>query len=409
MDGNRLNKDSKFSLYVLIMAVAVIVGNAKLTVEGMNATLFALNYRRGIVARGLFGWILDVICSIFGERFYCYQTVFVICTLGYILYLVVMWIFAKKFIASYSGNKYAMAFIMLMTPFFVSMFATLENYGRTDMYLLLLSLVAGYFILKGKFLFLSVICPAVGILIHEGYVFGYYNIILACLFYMFAVGCEGKKRSRYAIWTVISIACSLFVFIWVFSLSKTLLPMTDEIYQGIVSDAERLALEGGEVHYDFLRAYVLGVDLYEVETDDLLMGRLSSVIFLVFFTPVIIKVIQVIRAVYKESAHKKTVIILSLGALTTLPLFIRKCDHGRWMFALVSYYLVMLCLLIIAENKVLKKVFLEQMQKTAKSGWEPIFYTAYFMVFIPFQTIVVDNFTQNAIVLFIRFMMGKYF
>jgi len=403
MDGNKLNKDYKFSLYVLIMAVAVIVGNTRLMVEGMNANLFALNYRQGIVARGLFGWILDVICSIFGERFYCYRTVFVICTLGYILYLAVMWLFAKKFIASYSGNKYAMAFIMLIAPFFISMFATRQNYGRTDMYLLLLSLVAGYFVLKGKFLFLSVICPVVAMLIHEGYVFSYYNIVLACLFYMFAVGCDGKNRSKYVIWTVISVACCFFVFIWTFSLSTTFHPISDEVFQGIVNDAERLALEGGEVHYDFFRARLLGVDLYEYETVVLLLGRLSSVIFLIFFAPVIIKVIQVIRAVYKESAHKKTVIILSMGVLTMLPLFIRKCDHGRWMFACVSYYLVMLCLLIIADNKVLKKVFLEQLQKTAQSGWEPVFYTAYFMIFIPFQSVFVDNFTQNAIELFMYF------
>jgi Ca2+/H+ antiporter len=104
MGADRINKDSKFSLFMLIMTVVVIIGNAKLTVESMNATLFALNYRRGIVARGLFGWILDVICSIFGERFYCYQTVFVICTLGYILYLCVLWFFAKKFIAETGSN-----------------------------------------------------------------------------------------------------------------------------------------------------------------------------------------------------------------------------------------------------------------------------------------------------------------
>ena len=409
MEAGRINKDSKFSLFMLIMTVVVIIGNAKLTVESMNATLFALNYRRGIVARGLFGWILDVICSIFGERFYCYQTVFVICTLGYILYLCVLWFFARKFIASYNGNKHALAFIMLITPFFVSMFATLENYGRTDMYLLLLSVVAGYFILKGKFLFLSVICPAVGILIHEGYVFGYYNIILACLFYMFAVGCGGRNRSRYVIWTIISIACSLFVFIWVFSLSKTMLPMNDEIYQGIVSDAEKLAVEGGVVHYDFLRAYVLGVDLYEVEANDLFTGRLSSVIFLVFFTPVIVKIAGIVRVLFRETVYKKTVVFLCLGGLASLPLFIRKCVHGRWMFALVCYYVILLCLLVIADNKVVKKVFLEQMQMIAQTGWQPIFYTAYCMIFIPFQTIIVDDFCQNAMVLFIRFMMGKYF
>ena len=65
--------------------------------------------------------------------------------------------------------------------------------------------------------------------------------------------------------------------------------------------------------------------------------------------------------------------------------------------------------LVIADNKVVKKVFLEQMQIIAQSGWQPVFYTAYCMIFIPFQTICVDDFCQNAMVLFIRFMMGKYF
>ena len=70
---------------------------------------------------------------------------------------------------------------------------------------------------------------------------------------------------------------------------------------------------------------------------------------------------------------------------------------------------------VLLNNKPLRSevgadvIFLEQMQIIAQSGWQPVFYTAYCMIFIPFQTICVDDFCQNAMVLFIRFMMGKYF
>lgn len=390
---------------MLLMTVVMIVGQSKFIVEGMNATMFALNYRHGVVARGLFGSILDVICRILGDRFYCYNTVFIFSTIGYILYLAVLWYFGKLFIRAYGESNYAKAFVMMIAPFFIEMYMTSEGYGRTDMYLLILSLIAGYAVLKDRGMILCVICPAIGILIHEGYAFDYYNIVLACLIYKIVFH-GAKKRSKYIIWLGISILVSLFVFFWVFSFSKSLFPVSEEMFEGIVSDAQRLAAPGQDVHYDALRAYVLGVDLYDSELEFLADARISTCLFILMFIPIILKIRDIIKAIYKESSHKEVVMLLCMGSLTTVPLFIRKCDYGRWIFAAICYYLALLCLLVITENKVVKKVFMEQVEKIAHNQWEVIFYTIYFMLFIPFQTVYVDRMCRSILVGIIR---GAYY
>ena len=404
-----VNKDErKFSLAMLLLTIVTCLGHSKFMVEYMNATVFAMNYRRGISTRGFMGWILDVVCFIFGKDFYCYKTVFVISTVGYIIYLAVLWYIAKKFYRSFDDMGYAMAFVLVVAPFFIDMFLTHEGYGRTDMYLLALSVVAGYSVLKGKWMILCVICPVAAILIHEGYVFDYYNIVIACLLYKCVFNGE-KKKSVYIAWLCISIVAALTAFVWIYFFSKTVLPISDEIFAGIVKDAELLAAPGQEVHIESLRAYVLGEDLTESELTYMADARVALLLFVVMFIPVIKKTWEFIKAVYNESANKKTAIILCLGSLSTLPLFIRKCDYGRWMFALISYYIVMMCLLVIADNKVVKKVFNEQAMKIARDRWQALFYAVYFMLFIPFQTVYMDNICRNIMLVINGLIQGSYF
>jgi hypothetical protein len=301
-----------------------------------------------------------------------------------------------------------MAFVLVVAPFFIDMFLTHEGYGRTDMYLLALSVVAGYSVLKGKWMILCVICPVAAILIHEGYVFDYYNIVIACLLYKCVFNGE-KKKSVYIAWLCISIVAALTAFVWIYFFSKTVLPISDEIFAGIVKDAELLAAPGQEVHIESLRAYVLGEDLTESELTYMADARVALLLFVVMFIPVIKKTWEFIKAVYNESANKKTAIILCLGSLSTLPLFIRKCDYGRWMFALISYYIVMMCLLVIADNKVVKKVFNEQAMKIARDRWQALFYAVYFMLFIPFQTVYMDNICRNIMLVINGLIQGSYF
>ncbi len=379
---------------MLLIAVLTYILKAQQMVDGMKSTGFAINYRRGIVARGLPGSILDMICKIGGPQLYCYKTVLIISTVGYILYLFVIWQLGVRFIRAADGSGYAKAAVMFIAPLFIEMFITPENYGRTDMYLLMISVAAGYSVIKDRGMILCVICPVIGILIHEGYVFDYYLIILACLFYKFALaGRDGKKR--YVIWGIVSILISLVVFIWVFALSKRFVPMSDEIFQGVVEDAKLLVPPGTDIHYTFLEAELLGKDLYETERDIMVGTRISAVLFCLCFIPLFIKGLDLMKAIYRNSVHKAAVIILCLAPVTFIPLFVRKIDYGRWIFAFIAYYVIMLFLTVIDGNETVKGAFAEQMKKISDTHWEPVFLTLYFMLFIPLRTYFINDLCER--------------
>ena len=396
MDIHNIKTEKKFSLAMLLMTIVMTIGRSSFVVSGINATVFAINYRRGLAPRGFFGWILDCICFWFGDSLYCYNTVLVISTIGYLLYLAALWFVAKRFIRSYDGNTHAMAFVI--ATMFIEMFTTIENYGRSDMYLLILSLIASYAVIKGRGVFLCVLCPVIAIFIHEGYVLNYFGIVIACLIYKIVYS-ETKKRKLYIIYLIASVISSASAFIWTYFLSRSYLPMSEEIYNSMVSDAELLVAPNGYVHHNALKAYVLGIDSYSAESEYMLTTRLGALFFLILFSPVLRLIWQVIKRIYKESGHKKMFIVFCVGTLSFIPLFVRKSDYGRWIFALFFYIFGLICMLVIADNKIVKRALMERIEEIARSRWEAVFYSVYFVLFMPFYTYYINNICANITIL----------
>ena len=394
MDRFELNNEKKFSLAMLLMTVVMVLGTGHLSVEGMNADAFALNYRHGIVPRGFFGFILDMFCSVFGERFFTYATVFAICSIGYVLYLAVMWHFAKKLIISLDNTDRARAFVMVIAPYFIAMFLGYENYGRSDMYLLALSLVAGYAVIKQKGLILTVICPFLAVLIHEGYTLTFYNIVIACFIYKILT-LKGKERTANIVWLVLSILSVSGIFVWVFFLSHKYVPINTDIYLDIIHKAEILTSPEGYTHYDFLNMILVGTDTYGNEDTMRSLALTEMPLFIVLFLPVFKLGAGFIRKVYLNSQNRLLVIIMCLGSVTLLPEFAQKCDVGRWMFAFITYYVILLVLLLIDGNKLVRRVFDVTLKEIEQSGWKGIFYALYIMLFVPFQTFFVSSVSFN--------------
>lgn len=398
-----LKSEKRFSLSILLITVLMVLSHATFQVEGMNADVFAINYRYGFVARGLPGAFLDLVCAILGDKFYTYNTVLVIYLVFLLIYFVVLWTFAKKLINTVENKDYARIFVLMFTPFYVDMFISFSNSGRTDMVLIILSIIAGYAIMKEKALILCVICPAIGVMIHEGYVMDYYNIVIACLLYKMILS-EGKKRTRFLAWFGASVCITAMLVTWLFALSKVYIPVSQEIYDEIVSRAEILTFEGGYTHYQFLKAEVLGADISETDAAFMANARSELPLFLLCFLPILIKGYQIIKRIVTTTQYKKTAILLCMGPLSLVPLFISKCDYGRWFFAFVTYYVVVMSLLIISGNKTVEKAFEDETESTMKNGWEGIFLAIYLMLFVPFRTFYVSSLSNGILNLIARIL-----
>lgn len=395
MRNYSLNDNNKFSLAMLLMTLVIIFGTGHFGVEGMNASVFAVDYGEGFNARGLLGSILNFVCWIFGDKCYCYSTVFIISTFFYVLYLFVLWRVAKKMINTLNKDGYAKAYIMAISPIFITMFLSVDNYGRPDMLLMTLSLIAGYSIIKGRCLFLSLLCPSIAMITHEGYIFTFYNLVIACFIYKIAVS-KGNARRINIIWLVLSLLTVLGLFIWLFFLSRSLSPVSQQYYDSVIQRAELLKsnTKGAYVHYNFLDATILGKDLYEDELEYTKEAFLHLTLFLMMLSPLLIVVVRFVKKLFFRTKLKKTMIVLCLGSLSLVPEFILKCDYGRWVFAIFAYYTLLVALLIVSGNNVIKNVFLETMQNLSENKWFAIFLAMYMMVFLPLQTYQVS--TLNA-------------
>ena len=396
-----LKTDKRFSLSVLLITAVMVLSHGTFRLEGMNADVFAINYRHGFVARGLPGAFLDLVCAVLGDKYYTYNTVLVIYIVFLLLYFAVLWFLGKKLIRAVDRKEYAMTFVMMFTPFFVEMFISFSNTGRTDMFLIVLSVIAGYAVMKEKALILCVICPAIGVMIHEGYIMDYYNIVIACLLYKIIFS-EGKKRTRYLAWFGASVCCTAILVTWLFALSKVYFPVSQETYDEIVANAEILTSEGGYTHYQFLNAEVLGTDLYDSEAEFMALALTELPLFLICFMPLFIKGYKIIKRIVTATEFKKTAIVLCMGPLSLVPLFVRKCDYGRWLFAFITYYVVVMALIIISGNKTVEKAFEDEAESTMKNGWEGVFLAMYLMLFVPFRTIYVSGLSKGILNLIAR-------
>ncbi|MBR1797494.1 MAG: hypothetical protein IJ757_05750 [Clostridiales bacterium] len=407
MNKTDVNEDRQFSLAMLLMTAVLVIGTGHFKVEGMNADVFAINYRNGVLPRGFIGWLYDILCSAFGNRLYNYLTVLILCTISYFIYLAILWKYSKKMIRALEGSDYAKAFIITVSPMFIKMFLSEGNFGRTDMFLLLLSIGAGYAIMKQHGLVLAVVFPVIAVLIHEGYVLTFYNVVIACFIYRIVTS-EGRKRTINIFWLGVSLILVAVSFLWVYLLCRVYVPISQEYYDSIYYSAEFLSAPDSHAHYGFLMYVLFGMDLYQYEDTFRIIGSAELPLFFILSAPFTIKLVSFFRSLYRESSNKKLVVLLSLGSLTLLPDFILKCDYGRWVFALYSYYIVLLVLFIISNNTVVKKVFREQLSIVYKSSWRGLFYAMYFMLFLPFQCTHVSDITEDVIFLVKDIFLGRY-
>ena len=388
-------KDKLFNIAMLIMTIAISLGTCSFIVQGMNADVFAIDYRHGVSARGLIGSIFSLFCRVFGGRFYNYSTISWFCFGGFIMYLCFMWSFARKLIFSLDGSSHAKAFIMAITPFYITMFTSYSNYGRSDMILIILSIAAGLSVFSEKGIVFCVILPAVAILIHEGYIMTYYNIVVACLLYRCIF--EKRRKSYYVLWTILSITAVSAIFIWLYFLSKRILPMNQEIYDDIIRRAEILTHESSYTHYSFIDAEVLGRDLYKDEIAYMKIALTEMPVFLILFSPFIFIGCRILKSIITESDNKPACLILCSGTISLIPMFLRKCDYGRWMFAFISYYLILMMILIIKGNTAVREAFIREIRKIHENSWETVFLSSYFMLLLPMRSFYCSDISVNII------------
>lgn len=316
-------------------------------VNAINSTMLAFSYKYGFISRGLIGSVYEMIDRILPIDMENYTAVMwftkIVTTMFFMALFGFFAICLNKVEESHYKKMQALIlfYLMFAAPFFVTKY----NFGRLDLYMLMLSILGAILLMKGHAEWLVIPIAAVATMVHQGYVFMFFNIILVLLFCK-CCDSSGKEKRKYIgmLVTTFLVASALFLWFELFSHVNG-----EAAYEEVVSRALAMSSDGKIIHTDVIDKEILGIDLTGREVPYHLQNAVQFPIFLVLVVPYLVIGIGFMRRLVKEAAgrtDKLKYLAFSVGSLTILPNLLLKVDFGRWMFAIVSYYLIVSMALI---------------------------------------------------------------
>ncbi|MCR4610685.1 MAG: hypothetical protein K5644_02185 [Lachnospiraceae bacterium] len=382
-------KSATFVVFLLLFSLVMFVFNFDNEVNIYNSTLLGLSYENGILPRALVGTAYSFMNHILPFELLSYNSV-LIYTFIITLFFVVFWCliqfyFLKKVESDYT--EYVEYVIVFISIFVISTFTAFDNYGRLDVYIVALTVLSTVILISGKCEWLIIPISVTCILIHEGYVFMYYNVILVLLLYKILTAYKQKQKKemrKYAFIFLFSFVLVCIVFIYYTFIYNGNMAA----YENTVNAATALS-QNGEYHKEVIRAEVLGENLFAEEWELYHKGNFVEIlIFLVLFLPFLIIQIKFLVSLVKKAddkIEKLKYLAFALGSVTTLPLFILKVDYGRWVLAVLVYYCLVLIALIAMGDKKVGVAWKEEVEDIRQKTSYGKLLLVYAMLFVPLK------------------------
>lgn len=360
-------------------------------VNKINATMLAFSYKYGFISRGFIGSVYQLLDKILPGNQMKYAAVMqYTMVITWMFYALMFFFFYQCYRAYQRQDKSLVQNLMIFLVIFaVPTFCAQWNFGRLDVYLVMLSMIGAVLILKERAEWLVVLLAAVCVMIHQGYVFMYANIVLVLFFYK-ALSNEGKKSKKYWRLFLSTFAVVSVLFLWFEFFSHV---NGEAIYEDIVAVAESLC-EEGKYHSDVIDHEILGVDLSKREWTYHLQNFLQLPFFLILFSPYLVLGTRYFRNVVRQAKTAKDkfkYLAVAVGAATLLPDFILKVDYGRWVLAFICYYVVVVLVLLALGDEIMQT----QMQKMVHEIKGKYSYSAlllaYPLLLTPFRDVAINR------------------
>ena len=415
-------QDNKFIIGLTVLAAILFMINfldrdpAVRWVNSYNTTMLAFSYKYGLIPRALIGSLYQglgtVMSAVFGIDMNTMGAVKVTVLTAVICFILLVLHFAARAdrscmspVSPEGGGaaryRYLITFFVIVT---VTTFAGYYNFGRVDMFLVAASLVMTLLIVDEKAVWLvCLICPACE-LIHEAYVFMYFNVVLVLLFYRIVRAYEEKDSNRLKKYTAILavtliLTCGIFLYMLIFGNKAG----GQEAYDAIYETARAMVYKG-KPHKDLLQAELLGVNLGDKEWEYHIANFWQLGMFVILYSPFIAVLATIFIRMFKAFGQdggrhviltRLPYIAMAVGALTTLPLFILKIDYGRWIYAVIAYYCLMLMAFMMMRDEKVTGAYCSVTARLAQAGrFVPALLVVYSAVFVPFYDMSIDRIIQ---------------
>ena len=347
---------SRFMWLLILLSCAIFFLAYDERVLPYNSTILAFSYKYGFISRGLAGTIYQWIDHILPVNMIDYAMVLrftLIVTLAfYVLFFAFCYQCMKRCQEEYLGRF--LYLILFYAVFVVSMFAYKRNFGRLDLYLMALTVIGTMCLIAKKAEWLIVPLSMISVMYHQGYVFMFYNILLALLVYRLLSEKEKKARIYYGVILLVSLIGCSALFLWFEFFSHTDgVRYVDEI----IANAKAMTkpFNGMTYHDTLIDHEILGIDLSDVEYPYRVMNWIEIPFFIAIISPYIVLAVKLFRRILARAQGKTERLkygFLAIAAGTLLPLFLMKCDYARWVFALISYYCMIFLALVAMGDRI---------------------------------------------------------
>ena len=391
----KLKSILQFVFVFFLVCFALFVTYYGQEVRRYNTTILAFNYSYGFISRGLLGTLYLGLDALIPKDILNYVDA---ANITFIATNVIMGIFfiLALYILIKTNEKYlngAQNIILFFAIFFVPMYYSLRNMGRPDIYMLFLTFLGLILIVWGKMEWLIVPFSILNVMIHQGYVFLFYNIFMYPLIYKI-FQTTGKQRKKY-----IAILATSFLSVSVLFLYFNFFSHIggQETYDSIYAMAAQLGNEG-EVYETLLTHEILGIDPWDQEWPQHIYNFIELPIYCLIMSPFIVLGVRLFKNIITAAETKVDKIkyaLLPLCSATILPCYLLKIDFGRWIFAGLAYFaLVVLVLYALKDEVVTEQVEQLIAQVQTKYSYAPLL-LVYAATTIPLHDIHINEIMRS--------------
>ena len=385
----------------MIMLSVVDLALFAVTCRGMvrsyNTTMLALSYEYGFTSRSLLGTLYHLLDAVLPLDLIDYRAVVATAYVATILFVLFVEYFLYRCLRCCEGEmvKYGEYLALILSLCLVSTFSFPYNFFRVDIFMILVSLLGVLCLVKERAQWLVVPLSALGVMFHQGYVFMYFNLILVLLFYRALSWWKEDRRKarRYGLLFALSFLVGSVLFLWFEFFSRS---NGAAFFDTIKSEAEKLSYDG-IYHSTLLYHEVLGIDLASTEEEFSRVNAVQILMCGIVCLPMLVFAVRFFAGLIKKAkgaSEKWKYLAVVLGAATILPDFLLKIDYGRWMAAVVVYYVGIVLALLAMKDPIMETQVRESGERLIQRPGIALWIMVVILL-LPFLDVNIDPFFRH--------------
>lgn len=348
---------------------------------GWCITPYTLSYKYGFISRGLVGEIIRLFIPNLDIKH-----IYLIVAFNTVILCAVTVFFLNR-IKKYTAAENNMAFLFiaalfLVNPGSIAFLFYWGNFGRFDLYMVLILLIGALLIIKNRAMWIIPLLSVAGILIHQAYVFMYFPALIALLLY----GAYVKKRkyAKWIFWITGITTCMAFLYMQFFS------GVDGYTYEAMMEDINattalpaRFIYDDMMVRLEYFTSVFATIQAFVIDPLPKNLYKIAWVFILC------LPMLLMFRNIWKDfmSCQKSRLlwIIPWSGMIGMIPKFLMTNDYGRDFSALIISQFVMFFTLLALEDGGMKKAFLSVEKRIKENPLKYAFFLIYMSVLGKFE------------------------